>query len=92
MEAVNKRFWSRPTDRLLAVLNDNVTVTLATFAANTALGAVVNASLDAINLLQFPVRAPVEPGRTDITFDGTQFVYVPPDPESEPVPDPGLPG
>ena len=74
----NDRFWSIPTDRLLATLNADVAVTLATFAANTALGTAVNASLDALALPQFPTRAPVAPGRADITFDGTAFVLPPP--------------
>lgn len=84
----NARFWSVPTDRLLAVLNHDVAVTLATFAANTAAGTAVNAILDQLADPRFPTRAPTEPGRADIVFDGTQFVYVlPTEPETEPEPD-----
>ena len=78
LRAANDAFWAVPTGRLLAVLNADVAVTLATFAANTALGTAVNASLDALKLPQFPTRAPVDPGRPDITFDGTVFLLVPP--------------
>lgn len=89
LHSTNERFWSLPTDRLLAVLNADVAATLATFTANTVLGSAVNASLDALNVPQFTARAPVEPGRTDIIFDGTAFVYVaPPLPEPEPEPEP----
>ena len=85
LASTNARFWQLPTDRLLAVLNADVPATLATFTANTVLGMAVNASLDALAVPQFTARAPVEPGRTDITFDGTAFVYVaPPEPEPEP--------
>ena len=89
LASTNARFWQLPTDRLLAVLNADVAATLATFAANTALGTAVNASLDALAVPQFAHRAPVEPGRTDIIFDGSAFVYVaPPEPEPEPAPEP----
>lgn len=82
LAATNARFWSLATERLLAVLNADIPATLATFAANTALGMQVNASLDTLGAEQFTRRAPVEPGRTDIVFDGTQFVCItPPTPE-----------
>lgn len=84
--STNERFWSFPTDRLLAVLNADVDGTLATFQANSDLAAAVNVSLDALNLPQFSRRAPTT-GRADIVFDGVQFVYVAP-PEPEPVPEP----
>jgi uncharacterized membrane protein len=85
----NDRFWAIPTDRLLAVLNADLALTLATFGANTQAGTAINALLDAIASPELPRRAPVEPGRTDITFDGKQFVYVaPPEPEPEVLPVP----
>ena len=84
--STNARFWQLPTDRLLAVLNADVAATLATFAANTALGNAVNASLDALAVTQFVHRVPVEPGRSDIVFDGTAFVHIPP--AEEPAPEP----
>ena len=78
----NDRFWSLPTDRLLAVLNYDVSITLATFSANTATGNALNTILDQLALPQFPNRAPVTAGRTDIVFNGTAFEYVaPPEPE-----------
>lgn len=72
----NHRFWSVPTDRLLAVLNHDIPVTLATFAANTAAGTAVNAILDQLADPRFPTRAPTEPGRSDIVFDGSMFSVV----------------
>ena len=85
----NELFWSLPTDRLLAVLNHDVPTTLATFAANTATGNALNATLDQLALPQFPNRAPVTAGRNDIVFNGTAFEYVaPPAPEPEPEPEP----
>ena len=82
LDITNDQFWSLPTDRLLAVLNADIPTTLATFAANTALGLQVNASLDALGVSRFSKRAPVEPSRTDIVFNGTSFVFVAP-PEAE---------
>ena len=81
LAATNERFWSLPTDRLIAVLNHDVPATLATFAANTSLGTMANASLDALNLPQFPTRAPVTPARLDVVFNGTSFVHVQPEVE-----------
>lgn len=72
----NVRFWSLPTERLLAVMNYDPSATLATFAANTDAGTIVNDLLDRLNLPQFPNRAPVTAGRDDIEFDGSQFVQV----------------
>ena len=81
LATTNAQFWSLPTDRLLAVLNADIPATLATFAANTALGMQVNASLDALDVPMFSARAPLEMGRTDIAFDGVAFVQVaPPEP------------
>jgi hypothetical protein len=81
MRNAHEWLWKLPTVRLLAILNADVAVTLATFAQNTALGLAANAALDALSLPDFPTRAPVEVGRSDITFDGTAFVFVPPVPE-----------
>ena len=87
LASTNAQFWSLPTDRLLAALNADIPATLATFAANTALGTQVNASLDALAVPRFATRAPLAPGRSDIVFDGTAFVYVaPPEPAPEPEP------
>jgi hypothetical protein len=70
--------WGLPTARLLAILNADVAVTLATFGQNTAIGLAANAALDALNLPEFPTRAPVEMGRSDIAFNGSAFVLAPP--------------
>lgn len=83
----NARFWAIPTERLLAVLNHDVAVTLATFAANTALGQSLNAILDQIADPRFPTRAPVEPGRTDIVLQSGSFVLIEPTIEQNPIPD-----
>lgn len=83
--------WSLPTDRLLALLNADVSVTLATFSQNTALGLAANAALGALSLPEFPTRAPVEPGRADIVFDGTQFALVEQQPDPQSAPDPESP-
>lgn len=88
LAATNERYWSLPTERLIAVLNADIPATIATFQANTALALTVNASLDALALPQFPKRAPTEPGRADIVFDGTRFVQVLPEPVEEPEPEP----
>jgi len=89
LHAENDRFWAVPTDRLLAVLNADLALTLATFQANTTAGTAINSLLDAVDHPSLIVRAPVEPGRTDIVFDGTAFIYVaPPEPEPTPEPEP----
>ena len=88
MRNAHEWLWKLPTARLLAILNADVAVTLDTFAQNTALGLAANAALDALNLTDFPTRAPVEIGRSDITFDGTAFVFVPPPQEHSVAPVP----
>jgi len=59
-------------------MNYDPATTLATFSANTAIGTLLNATLDQLSLAQFPQRAPITAGRTDIEFNGTEFVYVAP--------------
>ena len=76
LKNTNDQFWSLPTDRLLAVLNADVASTLATFAANSAIGQAVNASLDELALPQYQTRAPLTTGRSDIQLDGNSFVLV----------------
>lgn len=77
------RLWSLPVDRLLDVLNADVSRTLEVFAANTATGTAINAQLAALGLERFSNRVPVVPGREDIAFEEDQFVYVEPEPELE---------
>jgi hypothetical protein len=83
LQSCNEVLWRLPTDRLLAVLNADLAATFATFEANDLLGMAVNDSLNAVGVSQFTTRAPVEPGRTDIIFDGQAFVLVPPETEPE---------
>lgn len=82
LSVTNAAFWAVPAERLVAILNADIPTTLATFQANTLLGMQVNASLDALASPFFSTRAPVEPGRSDIIFDGKQFVYIEPKLES----------
>lgn len=77
LKQTNDQFWALPTKRLLAVLNADVASTLATFAANSAIGQAVNDSLDELALPQYQTRAPLTTGRSDIQFDGNNFVLVP---------------
>lgn len=86
LKTENSRFWAVPTDRLLALLNADLALTIATFTANTTAGTAINALLDAVAAPELSNRAPVEPGRTDVVFDGTAFVYVAPPVEPEPEP------
>jgi hypothetical protein len=86
LSAASERFWSLPTNRLLAVLNADVLSSAATLTANADLSEAVNASLNALGSDRFPTRAPLI-GRSDITFDGTSFVLIPPTtPIEEPSP------
>lgn len=78
MQSTNKSFWALPTERLLDVLNQDAVSSIETLQANESLAVQVNASLDALALDDLSTRAPVEPGRSDIIFDGNLFVYVPP--------------
>jgi hypothetical protein len=83
MASANAEFWSLPTERLLAVLNSDVSNTLSIFSANTQLGTMVNTMLETLLVPQMTSRAPTEPGRSDISFDGTSFFLVEPDPEQQ---------
>lgn len=70
LRSIYDKFWGLPDDRLLAVMNKIGPQKLSQiFAQNTALGEAVNASLDAINLENFKLRAPVVPKREDVVFD-----------------------
>jgi hypothetical protein len=81
---VNTEFWhTLTTERLLALLNADVPLSLSILAGNTAIAGPVNASLESIGLARFCHRAPTEPGRTDISFDGAAFFLVEPEPEPE---------
>ena len=69
----NDRFWSLPTDRLLAVMNHDVQNTQYVFASNKQISEAVNSSLDDVNDPRFSIRAPIAPGRNDINFDGAKY-------------------
>lgn len=77
MQSVYDRFWTLPADRLLAVLNHDITSSLAVLQANTAIGTPCNASLDALDLAQFSKRAP-NSMPDGWVFDGTEFTYTNP--------------
>jgi len=86
--AENRLYWSLPDDRLLAVLNDDVAVTLARFAANLEAATAINSLLDQVGDPSLTVRAPTAPGRSDIGFaDGAFFIIPPPPPPPEPEPE-----
>ena len=73
----NAEFWGLPDDRLAAILNADVERTQAVFAANSALGSAVNASLDEIDSPAHSCRAPVTPGREiSLGLDG-KFTITP---------------
>jgi hypothetical protein len=85
LHARHARFWSVPTDRLLAVLNADIARTLAVFQANTAMATAINAQLDALALPEFATRAPTTVGREDIVYDPQlgRFIAVPDAPTEE---------
>jgi hypothetical protein len=81
-DAVNTEFWSTlPTDRLMALLNSDIPRTLGILGGNSALAQAVNPSLDSLGIETMSRRIPTELGRTDIAFNGTVFVYTPPQEE-----------
>jgi hypothetical protein len=77
-------FWNRDPETVQAELHDDLPKTLAIFALNTQAAESVNALLDAVNDPRFSNRAPAElPPHW--SFDGTEFVYAPPEPIEEPI-------
>lgn len=76
MKARNDRFWSQPIERILSALNTDVDTSISIIAANEALGHEVNSSLDQLGFEQFPTRAPINIGRSDVHFDEERFVQV----------------
>lgn len=79
------RFWSLPTERLLAVLNADVERTLAIFAANTATGQALNAQLDGLGLPQYPARVPDGIGAEGIAFDSEAGLFTYTEPAANPL-------
>lgn len=85
MRSEHSRFWAMPTERMLAVLNNDVSMTLELFQANTQAAQAINAVLDMLNHPGFAGRAPTETGRADIVFQDGAFVHIPaPEPAPEP--------
>lgn len=79
----NERFWALPTDRLLALLNHDVSRSMEIMTANTATGEAINAQLDAFGD-RFQARIPLTMGRSDIALVEGQFVIVPPESPEDP--------
>ncbi len=91
--AANQEFWDRPVEEILAELNLDVAESLELLAGNTTLASALNTTQGTLNVIDeqgspvFPARAPTEPGRADIVFDGAAFVFTPAaEPEPEPAP------
>lgn len=79
-----RKFWSRDTAVILQSLNDNVTLALNRFHANTALGTALNAQLEAAgDALRVIVTMP-----DGYAFTDGVFTYTAPQPEPEPQPEP----
>lgn len=83
-----EKFWSAEPVQLVADLNENLSASLATMQANSAVAAAVNAQLDLINLENYSTRIP-SALPDHITFDSElgQFIYTAPvieEPEIEP--------
>lgn len=82
--SVNTEFWGMPTNDILAELNADINETLTLFAGNTTLSVALNATQDTLNVIDhkgnqvFTARAPITTGRSDIAFDGSAFVLIPP--------------
>ena len=85
MCSAQDKFWSAEPIQLAEDLNEDLPSALALMAANTALAATANASLDLLKLSRYSKRVPLEIGNPDIAFDGTAFVYTEP-PIIEPTP------
>jgi len=65
----NRKFWAVDPEQLVADLNADLEASLALMAANTALFAGPNASLDLLNIPEYTKRVPLEIGNPTITFD-----------------------
>ncbi len=73
-------FWDAPTDTILEMLNSNTEFWLDVLQRNTAVGTVINAQLDAINLPEFAHRVPVTMP-AGYAFAEGQFTYTAPSAE-----------
>lgn len=79
-------FWQREPAAVLADLHADLPKTLAIFALNTQAATAINALLDAVGDLRFPVRAPSALPDYWSFDEQAGFAYTPP--VIEPQPDP----
>lgn len=93
LTVANKDFWNRSTDTILTELNLDIEESMELLTGNTTLATALNATQASLNVRNedgnpvFTERAPVVPGRTDIIFEGSQFIFVP---AVDPAPDPEI--
>lgn len=73
-------FWNAPTETVLEMLNGNVAFWIDVLQRNTAVGTVINAQLDAVNLPEFTHRVPVTMPE-GYAFSEGQFTYTAPSAE-----------
>tara|TARA_R110001583_G_scaffold37239_2_gene121669 strand:+ start:1569 stop:1931 length:363 start_codon:yes stop_codon:yes gene_type:complete len=85
MQSVNKSFYSVDSEQLVEDLNEDLESSLELFAANLALGTVVNSHLDMLDLPKYAKRAPLEISDSTITISKKGFVYTEPIVEDEEV-------
>jgi hypothetical protein len=82
LKSSHARFWAAEPVQLQSDLNADPTASLAMMSGNAMLGEAVNAQLDALNLPQYPKRAPLEMGVGFTFAPETGFLYTaPPEPE-----------
>jgi hypothetical protein len=84
MTATYDNFWSASPAIMLEILNGNLAHWLDVLQRNTAVGATINAQLDAANLPEFQCRVPVVMP-DGYAFNGTAFTYTAPIVNPEPL-------
>lgn len=87
LTAEHSKVWGLPDDRLLALLNANVSRTIAIAQAKDKAAQEINSLLNMLNLARFTNRAPIGFGREDVRLNQEtgQFEIVPPaEPPAEP--------
>ena len=85
LKSCHSRFWTAEPVQLEADLNADPAAALAMMGGNAMLGAAVNAQLDALNLPQYPSRAPLEMGENFTFTQEAGLIYAAPtDPEDDP--------
>lgn len=78
LKSSHARFWAAEPVQLAADLNDKPAAALAMMGGNVMLGTAVNAQLDALNLPQYPSRAPLEIGAGFTFTPEYGFIYTEP--------------